>query len=93
MKVAGYNLLLQFANPDLCAKYYPEFQLFNLSSEDSPAEVVAWVEEQRYCYLMSGRADGFIVTLMTAEQSQNSNSGRVALVHPGIQRELSEICK
>ncbi|KAF9446359.1 hypothetical protein P691DRAFT_783793 [Macrolepiota fuliginosa MF-IS2] len=63
MKVAAYNLLLQYANPQLCSRFYPELNLFNLTARESPAEVRAHVSDQTYRYLMTGRADGFIVTL------------------------------
>lgn len=91
LKVAGYNLLLQYVNRDLCSRFYPELSLFNLSSEESPAEVVARVAEQKYRYFLTGRADGFIVTLTVTVPGDPNK--REALVDAQAQGMLSKICK
>ncbi len=89
MKVAGYNLFLQYLNPGLCSKFYPELPLFSLTSKESPAEVVARIGMQPYRYLLTGRADGFIVTLT----SKNADLGAQALFNSKYKDRLSDLCE
>lgn len=75
MKVTSYNLLLLFKNQRMCIKYFPELNLFNFTSEESPAEVVARVANHSYRYFMSGRGDGFIVTLKAKKMVSRKGGG------------------
>jgi hypothetical protein len=68
IKVAAYKVLVHLQNDNLCTKYFPEFSLFTIDQKESAAEVVARVNMNDYRYFLTGRADGFIVSLTVEKE-------------------------